>query len=382
MRTSLTSLLLLILVLSASACTQTTKDYWKTTKGYYYEYLNKSATIDIEDMGIYSTGEGYLAEVMPPVENVLEHFDRALFSLDKAPSDNWMYAFVNRFPWIAGVALVDVDGKVAYKWPSAELEEHDYSFIKQDMTNPEVRHLIGHATESDLGPNIYVATQILDKAQPVGHFVVHFDPRSLFSHVRGSEEFMVVAPGALLWPGMFQVDSTPVAEVNWEELTKNNLSGRISNNNGTFVWYTIMLGTLPLVFTAPDEGSFPEAPGQLQMLATFRDLTIGETVNMAVMTEVEETEAGGATVLASPSVGVMPSTVASEQDIEDLRSQQKPAEEHVLEQPLSAPSEQENISAVPEADLTDKPVQGSAPKSDEDTPGEPEGTGEIVPPSE
>lgn len=321
MRISRTSLLLLLVVLSASACTQTTKDYWKTTKGYYYEYLNKSATVDMDDISIYSTGEGYLAETLPPVERVLEYFERTLYSLEKAPSDNWVYAFVQRFPWIEGVALIDIDGKVVHQWPSTGLKEHDYSFIQEDTANPEVRHLIGHATDSDLGPHVYVATQILEKAQPAGHFVVHFDPRALFSHVEGSKEFMVVAPGALLWPGMFQVDSTPVADVDWKERTNSSLSGKISNSNGTFAWYTIMVGTLHMVFAAPDEGSFPEAPGQIQMLAAFRGVATGEAINMTVMTEAEDIEAGDVNVLApSMSEQVTPSSTVEDQDVEEMRN--------------------------------------------------------------
>ena len=330
MRTGLTSFLFLVLVLSSAACTQTTKDYWKATKGYYYEYINKPATVDLEDMGVYSPGEGYLAENLPPVERVLERFKRTLFSLDKAPSDNWMYSFVSRFPWIEGVALVNVEGKVIHQWPTVSLNEYDYSFLKEDKANPNIRHLIGHASETALGPHVYVATQILDSAQPAGYFIVHFDPRVLFSHVNGSAEFMVAAPGVLLWPGMFETSATPVASADWSKLTSSNLSGRVSNSNGTFVWYTIMIGTMPMVFAAPDEGSFPEAPGQLEMLAAFRGVESGEAINMAIMDPADESEAGSSSVLAPPrQEGALPGPGAGESDVDEM----KPGPANGTEQP-------------------------------------------------
>lgn len=387
MRISLTFLLFLSLLLSSAACTQATKDYWKATKGYYYEYVNKPAIVDLEDMGIYSPGEGYLAETLPPVERALERFKRTLFSLDKAPSDNWMYAFVSRFPWIEGVALVDLEGNVIHQWPSVSLKEHDFSFIQNDTANPKVRHLVGHATETPLGPHVYVATQILDRAQPAGHFVVHFDPRVLFAHVRGSEEFMVAAPGALLWPGMFETSSTPVADADWERLTGSNLSGRVSNDNGTFVWYSIMIGTMPLVFAAPDEGSFPEAPGQLQSLMAFRGVEAGETISMSVMAPPdEEHEAGSAAVLAPPRQdGALAHPVVGESDVEEMRPEHpaQPTEEHTLDRPLAVPAgERGEAASVPETDISDEPLQ---PDSSAVTPGgqaEPERTEEIVPPGE
>lgn len=310
---------LLILLLCVSGCTQTTKDYWKTTKGYYYEYLNKPAIVDMEDMGVYSPGEGFLAETMPPLERVLERFKRTLFSLDKPPSDNWMYSFVHRFPWISGVAMIDVEGKVLHQWPSVTLKEHDFSFIQEDKANPNVRHLIGHAEDSALGPEVYVATQIMDKANPSGYFVVYFDPRALFAHVYGSADFMVAAPNVLLWPGKYEASATPVAEADWASLTRGNSSGNVSNSNGEFVWYSIMMGTLPMVFAAPDEGNFPEAPGQMELLSSFSGVESGEAISMAVMTEATERDAGEMNVVSPPAQSGMGMSrpAVGEEDIDD-----------------------------------------------------------------
>ena len=311
-------LMLIVFAAGVSACSQTTKDYWKATKSYYYKYVNKPANIDLEDMGIYTPGEGYLAETLPPVERVLERFKRTLFSLDKAPSDNWMYAFVQRFPWIEGVALIDQEGVVIHKWPSVSLKEYSYGFIKEDTGNKKVRHLIGHAEETPLGPHVYVATQIMKQAEPAGYFVVHFDPRALFAQVQGAEELMVAAPGAVLWPGMFEVSATPVADADWGRLTRSNFSGRVRNANGSFVWYCIMLGTMPMVFAAPDEGSFPEAPGQLDMLSAFSGSAGMEMAGMGVMDEAEESEPGAMSVVAPPMQAPVSDPYADESDVEEM----------------------------------------------------------------
>ena len=131
---------------------------------------------------------------------------------------------------------------------------------------------------------------------------------------------MVAAPGALLWPGMFETSATPVASADWSKLTSSNLSGRVSNSNGTFVWYTIMIGTMPMVFAAPDEGSFPEAPGQLEMLAAFRGVESGEAINMAIMDPADESEAGSSSVLAPPrQEGALPGPGVGESDVDEMK---------------------------------------------------------------
>lgn len=288
-------------VLALSACGQTSKNYWKTVKGYYHGYVNKPATLDMDDMGVYSPGEGVLAETVPPLERVFEQFKRSLFSLDKAPSDAWMHTFVSRFPWIDGVALVDKEGNIQHRWPTVSVKEYNFAFLKDSKVNPRVRHLVGYAEETPLGPEVYVATQIVDQGQPSGFFVVYFDPRSLFGHVQNSSEFMVAAPGALLWPGKFDAPTTPVATANWASLTSST-SGTVSNATGEFVWYSYYLGTLPLVFAAPNKGDFPEVPGQMEMLSSFQGVDSGEAITSAVMTEsAPEREPGERMILAPPA---------------------------------------------------------------------------------
>lgn len=284
MRTRVISIFsVLIITFLATGCFQTTKDYWKTTKSYYNEYINKPAVVDMDNMGVYSPGEEVLAESLPPLEKVLERFKRTLFNLDKAPSDNWMYAFVQRFPWISGVAMVDLEGKVLHEWPSVSIKEYNYSFVQgRDF---KVRQLVGHAEESPLGPEVYVATQIMEKAQPSGFFVVHFDPRALFAHVYGSSDFMVAAPGVLLWPGKYEASATPVAETDWAKLAYSSSSGTVKNDQGKFVWYAIMMGNMPMVFAAPDEGDFPVAQGQMELLSTFQGVESGDVISSAMLNE-------------------------------------------------------------------------------------------------
>ena len=334
---------LLVIAILATGCSQTTKDYWKTTKSYYHEYVNKPATIDMDNMGVYSPGEEVLAENLPPLEKVLERFKRTLFNLDKAPSDNWMYAFVTRFPWISGVAMVNLEGEVLHQWPTVAIKQYDFSFITEREKNFKIRQLLGHAEDSPLGPEVYMATQIMEKAQPAGYFIVHFDPRALFAHVYGSADFMVAAPGALLWPGKYDAATTPVAETDWEKVARSNSSGVVQNSHGKFVWYAIMMGDMPMVFAAPDEGNFPVVPGQMELLSTFQGVDSGEAISSAMLNESAEREPG-TQIMPNPKPSRTPDAVYDAGGVE-------PGQTQVTKPPTAEGMAPPTKPTVPEEDV-------------------------------
>lgn len=254
---------LLLVVGLFTGCTQGVKNYWKTTKHYYYEYINTPATVDMELEDNIPKGTEAIAQAMPPIDAELRRFERAMFALDRNPDGAWMQNLVAHHPWVSGMALIDLDGKVIEQWPDSSLKSLDFTPLVKILPDKTTRILRAYAQDTPLGPEVYVAVPILEAGVTARYFVAHFDPRDLFSRAPNSSEIMVASPEVLLWPGKYQVGATPVGEEDWRRSIRNSTDGTIRNGTGEFFWVGRYLGTLPMAFAAPETGEFPVAQGQM-----------------------------------------------------------------------------------------------------------------------
>lgn len=246
-----------------TGCTQGMKNYWKGTKRYYYEYINTPATVDMELEDELPKGVEVIAQAVPPIDAELRRFERTLFALDRNPDGAWMQNFVAKHPWVSGMALIDLEGKVIEQWPDSSLKSLDYTPLVKILPEKTTRILRAYAQDTPLGPEVYVAVPILEEGVTARYFVAHFDPRDLFSRAPYSSEIMVAAPEVLLWPGKYQAGATPVVEEDWRRSIRSSTDGTIKNATGKFFWVGRYLGTLPLAFAAPETGEFPVASGQM-----------------------------------------------------------------------------------------------------------------------
>lgn len=253
----------LLMIFCLAGCTQGVKDYWKTSKSYYYEYINTPAEVDLTLEEELPAGVEAIGVAVPPIDAELRRFERALFALDRNPDGAWMQNFSARHSWISGMALIDMEGNLIEQWPDTSLKNLDFKPLVEILPNKTTRLLRSYAQETPMGPEVYVAVPILEEGVTARYFVVHFDPRELFSRAPHSAEIMVSAPGVLLWPGKYQAASTPVVTEDWSSSISRSTHGYIHNSTGEFFWVGRYLGTLPMAFAAPDKGEFPVVAGQM-----------------------------------------------------------------------------------------------------------------------
>ena len=93
--------------------------------------------------------------------------------------------------------------------------------------------------------------------------------RSNMQYSKTPDNVVILSPQALLWPGKYDFAATPLAGVNWDEVTQKSTSGTCSNANGTFYFNVRFLGNVPLVFAVAENGNFPTGNGDVAQGISF-----------------------------------------------------------------------------------------------------------------
>lgn len=250
-----------------TGCTSTTfENTVKSTKQFYGDYINTPAQIDYEDKGDLSQAERELARRMMGMETQLIALERVLDNADRPPTGDSVGAIMNRFPWLAGIALLDAEGQVMEHQPPSLKSLNFTPFLERTGRDKSTRTLRGLVQDTPLGPETMLGMPIYRDAEMLGLLVVHFDMRSLLPFASEPGEMVILSPEGVLWPGKFVISSTPLAGQDWRSLTASNVMGTVSNANGEFVWLVRYVGSEPVVFAVPSRGNFPEDPEQLNLL--------------------------------------------------------------------------------------------------------------------
>lgn len=263
------SCLVLLLALALSngcSSNQTVKNAWKSTKGVWYTYANPKADIDYEETGALGPEQMALATRMMGIDVQLTQLERVMINADKPPTSEWLGQFFSRFPWVSGFAGVKADGQIIGQEPSMPLKPLDYMPLLEEDGKQGMRDLRGYVQDTPLGPEVFLATPLYDGSNFLGVVIAHFDMRALLTFSTKPEELVILSPEAVLWPGKFDLASTPLHGVKWLEVVKGSSSGTLSNSTGSFHWVLRYLGNQPLIFAVPATGTFPEKAEQLSAL--------------------------------------------------------------------------------------------------------------------
>ena len=241
---------------------------WKSTKALYGEYLNPPAKINYEDKGVLDDAETRLATRMVGIDIQLEQLERFLQNADRPPTGESVSVLFHRFPWLSGLAAVDMEGTVLAQEPPTSMKELNFAqMLEQKPRGGELRGLRGYVEDTPLGPEVMTSVPVYSGADMMGLLVAHFDMRSLLTYTSGAEDLVVLSPQGMLWPGRFVVDATPLTGQDWNALTKDATHGTLSNKTGSFLWMVRFIGEQPIVFATPSEGQFPEDAEQLAALS-------------------------------------------------------------------------------------------------------------------
>ncbi len=258
---------------------QTVKNAWKETRSYYREYLNTPATLNLEDKGDARDYQAVLASAVADFDLQLRDLERMLQNSDLNPDPAWVTKTTTRFPWLSGLALTDSEGYPRAQVPPSYPKPFDVSDLTTLDTKQLRKDLRACVQDDPLGPEIYVGNPIYAGTDFKGLIVVHFDPRTLIARTADPANLVIAGPDGVIWPGIFDPQSTPVAGVKWGEVVKDSAYGTVSNDRGTFYWVTRYLGNLPLIYAVRVKGDFPLHTENLSSLETAASYALG-SVNL------------------------------------------------------------------------------------------------------
>lgn len=264
-----------VLLLPGCRTPQTVKDAWKGTRSYYYQYLNTPAQLNLDDKGNVLDYQAALGQAIADFDMHLQELERALQNSDRNPDATWVADMTTRFPWLSGVALTDEEGIPRAKIPPNFPKPFTIGNLLEVDPKQQLKDLRAFVQNDPLGPEIYVGNPVYIGADFRGVITVHFDPRTLLARSGDPAHVVLAGPDGILWPGIYDAESTPIASVNWSERVKKSVSGIEKNDLGSFYWVCRYIGNLPLIYAIRIEGEFPLQEENLQGLAVANDFAIG-----------------------------------------------------------------------------------------------------------
>lgn len=249
---------------------QTVKNVWKNTKGTWYTYISPPASIDYSETGDMDANDVALVTRMMGIDIQLSNLEKVMHNADKPPTQEWMAAFFARFPWMDGFAGVKADGQIIGQEPAIPMKPLEFSPMLEEDAKQNLRALRGHVQDTSMGPEVFLAAPLYDAQNFLGIVVAYFDMRTLLRYSTNPDELVILAPQAVLWPGKYDYDATPLAALKWDDVVLKASRGTASNTQGTFYWVVRYLGNQPLIFAVPVSGSFPEKHNMLSGPTTDR----------------------------------------------------------------------------------------------------------------
>lgn len=248
---------------------QPTKNVWKSTKAFWNTYVSPPATVDLEEKGTLSPQALSLTQSMMGIDVELTRLERVMLNADKPPTREWLTTFMTSFPWVSGFTGVKYDGTILGQEPANPLKHLDFIPLLYADKKQSTRALRADVQNTPLGPEVILAMPLYDGTDFLGVVATNFDMRSLMQYSKTPDNVVILSPQALLWPGKYDFAATPLAGVNWDEVTQKSTSGTCSNANGKFYFNVRFLGNVPLVFAVAESGNFPTGNGDVTQGIAF-----------------------------------------------------------------------------------------------------------------
>ncbi len=252
--------LLVILLLSASACS-TLHSTAKETKKLYTEYVEPTpeVSLDYEDAG--ESYEVRLAKLMMPVDERIHDLRQFMDGTDKTPSDEWYQKLFASYPWITGVMVVDTQGVTSFQYPpEAALRPLNIQPLLDYGEAWSDHKIRGYAEQTDMGPEVYLASPLFADNLWSGLVIVHFDPRRLAEFCPNPDELIIVSPDAVLLSGGSDVTAKALSCKPWKEILHDEVFGETPIGGAEFYWVARYLGHYYLIYATLAEGTVGTVP--------------------------------------------------------------------------------------------------------------------------
>lgn len=251
---------LLVCALLAAAGCDTVKPYWKSTRKLYKEYVNVDPSIDLKDPGISDPSVRKLAELFTPVDERLEFLLRALSAQDLPPNPEWCQSFMDSFPWLTGMAVLTDSGMVTFKLPAYTIKPVDFAPLMEFEKLYKERKMAAYVATSELGAEILVAKPLFVDNDFKGLLVAHFDPGNLAKFSPQPAQLIMIAPGQPLWSGENASAAQALAQLNWKNILKSNVSGEENVGGTRYLWQSRFVAQTRLVYAVSAASAPAKAP--------------------------------------------------------------------------------------------------------------------------
>ncbi len=239
--------LILTLILFIPGCggiTELRDRYWPTGPS---EYEMKMTGKDMDKLHLELTENIY------PMDTQLSMLLRRLSVRDDYPTREWKENLVRDFPWLNGITVLDTENRVRSEYPEDGIKQLEYSPLFSRALELPLGQTMLEVEDTPLGPEILLAVAVYQDFETDGLTVVHFDPRSFVADSTNPDEIILVCREKVVWPGQYQELQEALEQVEWRELTRKKISGKIEVENSRFFWFARAVGEDWLIYLLKDK---------------------------------------------------------------------------------------------------------------------------------
>ncbi len=233
----------LALSLCLCACGIQDTETWKTSKDFYYTHVNGPASLSLEKPETLPDADSVLVERLMPIDRQIAQLERALSSLSGVPTENDMAMFMERFPWLSALTMVNMEGKTLASVPPVLMKPYDPLPLLARIEEKRPRDLKALAQDTPLGPELLLGRPLLDGTKPVAMLIASFDVRALLPQAGNTANLLIRTPETVLWSGDVYREENPVQD--WQSTLKSRSYGTMGQNT---VWLVRNMAGLPLIF--------------------------------------------------------------------------------------------------------------------------------------
>jgi hypothetical protein len=210
--------------------------------------------VSLEPVNLDDADLQRLSQVFPPVDEPMLTLQRFLALQSDPPTREWTERLFGKFPWISGMAVLDLEGRVLTRKPEESLKKLNFAPLLNVGDEWYKNDLRGHVESTSLGPEMYLGTGLYQDHLLKGVLVVHYDPRVLVRRSPNPDQLVVLTPETMIWPGKAPETSKALLTAPWEDILADDVQGKWTTPEAEFTWVARYIGGEWLIYAVTDRG--------------------------------------------------------------------------------------------------------------------------------
>lgn len=238
------------LAMTCSACLAITDSQpYKSTRNFYYTYVNKPAVVDYTVAEI-SPIDSRLTKTFAGLDAELTKLERELDSILDITNVQAITDLFSKFSWLSHIYALNPEGEIMGAIPSYVPDNTDFSYIQDREVKS--REILAEIRENPAGHEIVLFRPYMMSGEIKAFLVVTFDPKSLLAFVGNPSHVMLLSEKAPFWTGDYYYEDTPFA-LDWEKELKSKSYDTVSNDKYEGAWIVRYYGGQRLVYGIMEE---------------------------------------------------------------------------------------------------------------------------------